>query len=151
MENTIRSNYLCKLVSNKNIWIISKYLAASCLAAKKDLSSNLQLIFPHRMLHKFFPSRIRTNLAYRFDCIVQCREDHDSRGVRSKTPTSAQPCLCQNRSANWSCHRSTERERHRSTTSSAHRSTCTSHIPSADAKDRRRPSQCTQATTQTFS
>ena len=92
MENTIRSNYLCKLVSNKNIWIISKYLAASCLAAKKDLSSNLQLIFPHRMLHKFFPSRIRTNLAYRFDCIVQCREDHDSRGVGSKTPTSAQPC-----------------------------------------------------------
>ncbi|KAF2612630.1 hypothetical protein F2Q70_00011356 [Brassica cretica] len=30
---------------------------------------------------------------YGVNRILQCREDHDSRGVRSKTPTSAQPCL----------------------------------------------------------
>ena len=34
------------------------------------------------------------------DHLLQCCEDHDSRGVRSKTPTSAQPYLCQHRSAN---------------------------------------------------
>ncbi|KAF3528612.1 hypothetical protein DY000_02039746 [Brassica cretica] len=38
------------------------------------------------------------NDTYGFDHILQFREDPDSRGVRSKTPTSAQPCLCQNRS-----------------------------------------------------
>ncbi|KAF2547039.1 hypothetical protein F2Q70_00022133 [Brassica cretica] len=30
---------------------------------------------------------------YGVDRILQCREDYDSQGVRSKTPTSAQPCL----------------------------------------------------------
>ncbi|KAF2616750.1 hypothetical protein F2Q68_00039299 [Brassica cretica] len=34
---------------------------------------------------------------YGVNRILQCREDRDSRGVRSKKPTSAQPCLCQNR------------------------------------------------------
>ena len=42
-----------------------------------------------------------------------------TRGVRNKTPTSAQPYLCQYRSAHWSWHRSTKSDRHRSTTSSA--------------------------------
>ncbi|KAF2617418.1 hypothetical protein F2Q68_00039050 [Brassica cretica] len=64
---------------------------------------------------------------YGVDRILQFREDYDSRGVRSKTPTSAQPCLCQYRSAHWSSHRSTESGHHLSTTSSAHRSTHTSH------------------------
>ncbi|KAF3560475.1 hypothetical protein F2Q69_00013423 [Brassica cretica] len=43
-------------------------------------------------------SRTSINDTYGVDRILQCRKDYDSRGVRSKTPTSAQPCLCQNRS-----------------------------------------------------
>ncbi|KAF2554077.1 hypothetical protein F2Q68_00034664 [Brassica cretica] len=35
---------------------------------------------------------------YGVNCILQCREDHDSREFRSKTPTSAQSCLRENRS-----------------------------------------------------
>ncbi|KAF2596979.1 hypothetical protein F2Q68_00010078 [Brassica cretica] len=80
-------------------------------------------------------SRASIDNTYGVNRILQCREDHDSRGVCSKTPTSAQPCLCQNRSTHNPRHRSTERDRHRSTTSSSHQSTRTSHIPSADAKD----------------
>ncbi|KAF3536392.1 hypothetical protein F2Q69_00023422 [Brassica cretica] len=38
-------------------------------------------------------SRASINDTYRVDRIMQCREDHDSRGVCSKIPTSAQPCL----------------------------------------------------------
>ena len=34
---------------------------------------------------------LRVDDTSRVDFIVQCREDHDARGVRSKTPTSAQP------------------------------------------------------------
>ncbi|KAF3513284.1 hypothetical protein F2Q69_00009409 [Brassica cretica] len=67
---------------------------------------------------------------------LQCREDHDSRGVRSKTPTSAQPCLCENRSTSGARHRSTSGDRHRLTTTSTHRSTSTYYVPSADAEDR---------------
>ena len=37
-------------------------------------------------------SRASIDETYGVDRILQCREDHDSRGVRSKTPTSAQPC-----------------------------------------------------------
>ncbi|KAF2601645.1 hypothetical protein F2Q70_00026044 [Brassica cretica] len=43
-------------------------------------------------------SRTSIDDTYGVDRILQCRKDYDSRGVRSKTPTSAQPCLCQNRS-----------------------------------------------------
>ena len=38
-------------------------------------------------------SRISINDTFRVGCTVQCREDHDPRGVRSKTPTSAQPFM----------------------------------------------------------
>ena len=86
-------------------------------------------------------SRASIDETYRVDCIVQCREDHDSRGVRSKTPKSTHPCLCQHRSANRASHRSTTRDHHRSTNSSTHRSTSTSHIPSGVSKDRHRPNQ----------
>ncbi|KAF3598982.1 hypothetical protein F2Q69_00035575 [Brassica cretica] len=45
-------------------------------------------------------SRALIDDTYRVSRIVQCREDHDPRGVRSKTPTSAQPFTCQHRSEN---------------------------------------------------
>ncbi|KAF3607409.1 hypothetical protein DY000_02046625 [Brassica cretica] len=43
-------------------------------------------------------SRALIDDTYGVNRILQCREDPDSRGVRIKTHTSAQPCLCQNRS-----------------------------------------------------
>ncbi|KAF2579076.1 hypothetical protein F2Q68_00004808 [Brassica cretica] len=43
-------------------------------------------------------SRASIDDIYRVDRILQCRGDYDSREVRSKTPTSAQPCLCKYRS-----------------------------------------------------
>ncbi|KAF3507649.1 hypothetical protein F2Q69_00006829 [Brassica cretica] len=43
-------------------------------------------------------SRASIDDTYRVDHILKCRKDHDSRGVRSKTPASAQPGLCKNRS-----------------------------------------------------
>ncbi|KAF2570943.1 hypothetical protein F2Q70_00004128 [Brassica cretica] len=47
------------------------------------------------------------SVTYGVNHILQCLEEPDSRGVRSKTPTSAQPCLCQNRSTFRYCRRST--------------------------------------------
>ncbi|KAF2588336.1 hypothetical protein F2Q70_00038659 [Brassica cretica] len=44
-------------------------------------------------------SRASVDDIYGVDRILQCHEDHDSQGVRSKTPTSAQPCLRQDRSS----------------------------------------------------
>ncbi|KAF3589221.1 hypothetical protein F2Q69_00027614 [Brassica cretica] len=43
-------------------------------------------------------SRALIDDTYGVNRILRCREDPDSRGVRIKIHTSAQPCLCQNRS-----------------------------------------------------
>ncbi|KAF3535504.1 hypothetical protein F2Q69_00023239 [Brassica cretica] len=58
--------------------------------------------FEHRSTD-FNPNRS----TYGVNRILHCREDSDSQGVRSKTPTSAQPCIRQNRSTFRYSHRST--------------------------------------------
>ncbi|KAF3523804.1 hypothetical protein F2Q69_00047521 [Brassica cretica] len=50
----------------------------------------------HSSCTRSAPSIARTSLpsidnTFRINRILQCREDSNSRGVRSKTPTSAQP------------------------------------------------------------
>ncbi|KAF2599458.1 hypothetical protein F2Q68_00010003 [Brassica cretica] len=73
-------------------------------------------------------SKISIDNTYGINRILQSCYDHDSRGVRSKTPTSASPVY-----VNIDRHSDPTIDRHQET---AYRSTSTYYVLSADAKDR---------------